>query len=68
MADYLRKPPPHTVERDNRDAAARRRREAYRNRKPCQCGSGGLADPVRHTCIACDPLTVAIWKKWKASQ
>lgn len=68
MGDYLRKPPPHTVERDNRDAQDRRKRQAYRNRKPCRCRSGRLADPVNHKCIACDPLTKPFWDAWLSKE
>lgn len=68
MGDYLRKPPPHTVERDNRDRDDKKRRQAWRNRRPCQCGSKRLADPISMKCIACDPLTKPAWDAWLSKE
>ena len=68
MGDYLRKPALGTIERASRDAADHRRRIAYRNRRPCQCGSGRLSDPVNNNCIACDPQMKPALDAWRGKQ
>lgn len=58
------KPAIGTEARDRFDEREQRRRRAYKNRKPCSCGSGRLAHPSNNKCIACDPMFQPAWDAW----
>lgn len=60
----FRKPAIGTSQRDDYDRREKLRRMAWKNRQPCDCGSGRLADPKDGKCVACLPALKQILDRW----